>query len=436
MHCPICEGSKFKNVDRYRTKPNGMEMCEGCGFVTYPNKHKNLDQVLEYYRNDYRGGAPQVNNVYSGQNKLHYHASFLEDLIKEWVNDGKTNPVISDVGAAYGMFLNWWSTLNDNGKPLFPDADLNGVELTKTYRRVAYHEFGLNLQEQFDESKKYDLITSYKVLEHMFDPHVELERYKKALKPGGKLYLGIPVWFEKMHNFGVGGWDIEYYYHPDHVNVWGKPHIEHLIRKAGFKILKENHWTYDSVYMLEVGEETERQAIPLPTADKIESLLDRIQKADDALQKKEYAHAVGLWPRFPVARRAVYEHARAELHKEGYDKIKEKVVDPWVKMENGLCSDALSFAGDIATRYDKFEDGCQAFEQLLKVVPQHQAGFQGLANLHRMQVKNAPSEEKKNEMIAKSLAYTQALRNCNVGAFAQATTWCYNDMANLPMPGE
>jgi SAM-dependent methyltransferase len=444
MNCPICEGSKWKNVDRYRTKPQDMEMCESCGMVSYPKRHKNPEQVREYYRNDYRGGAPQVNNLFTGTNKLHYHADFLGDQIQEWSTEGKKDPVISDVGGAYGMFLNWWSTLKnpETGEQLFPDADLNGVELTKSYRRVAYHEYGLDLKEDFDESKKYDLITSYKVLEHQFDPQVELERYKKCLKPGGRLYLGIPVWFEKLHNFGGAGWDLEYYYHPDHVNVWGKPHIEHLIRKSGFKIIKENHWTYDSVYMLEVGEETDRPAMELPTAEKVESILARIQQADEALAKKDYKRAVQLWPRFPVARRAIYEYARADLHKEGktpegaYKLIKDKVVDPWVKMENGLCADAVAFAGDIACRYDKFEDGCEAFQKLLQIRPGCQEGYSGLANLHRAAVKKAPTEEKRVELISKALQITQLLKNTNMSAFAQGVTWCYNDMANLPMPGE
>jgi len=436
MNCPICNGIKWQNVDRYRIKPSGMELCQGCGFVGYPTKYKDKAAVLEYYRKDYRGGSPQIANLYSGQNKLHYHADFLQDLIGEWAKEGKKDPVISDVGGAYGLFLQWWKNgpRAQDGAPLFPDADLNGVELTLSYRRVAHHEFGLNLKEDFDESKQYDLITSYKVLEHMYDPQIELQRYKKALKPGGKFYLAVPTWFGKLSNFGVGGWDIEYYYHPDHCNVWTRPHFEKLIRDAGFKIVKENHWTYDSAYMLEVGEET-REALPVPNAHDVLKMLQAVQQADLALTKKDFVAATKIWPHFPVARRAVYEHSRAEMHKKGWAAIDAEHIQPWLTLDD-KCGDGLLFAADVAARYDKFEECAGYLKRLLEVRPNCQEGFMGMANLNRTMAKKAKSEEDRAQHIAKALEFTRMLKGANVASFAQATTWAYNDMAHLPMPGE
>jgi 2-polyprenyl-3-methyl-5-hydroxy-6-metoxy-1,4-benzoquinol methylase len=174
MTCIICEGNNWENIDHLKLKKVGMHMCKGCGFVSYPDKYKSEEEIKEHYRKSYRP-APQVGNLFTGERKLQYHSMFLEGLLSSWKERGITSPDVCEIGSAYGMFLNWF-------KSQVPDAKISGTELTESYRRVAFHEYGIELEEDFDNSKKYDMIVSYHVLEHQIAADKKLKEYAENIK--------------------------------------------------------------------------------------------------------------------------------------------------------------------------------------------------------------------------------------------------------------
>lgn len=436
MKCPCCktEKPKWQNVDQFRIKPHGMSLCTNCGFVTYPEKYKKKEDVIEYYRHDYRP-PPQVTNLFTGQNKLHYHSHFLSDLIAKWMQSGKQDPCIFDVGAAFGMFLEFWRRMqrNDTHEILFPNADLNGSELTLSFRRVAYHEYGLKLLEDFDDSKQYDLITSYKVLEHMFAPDRELERYRKAIKEDGYLYISVPTWFNRMHNFGSSGWDIEYYYHPDHVNIWSRPLFEKLLIDHGFDIIKKNYATYDATYLCIPHSDSQiEQTIP-PTPKEVVSNLNRIFLANEALQNKNFEAAINLWPDFPVAQRARYEYSRQVFHELGYKAIMDQVCTPWLSIDPE-CYDALLFAGDISMRYDEFQKAIDFFDKALSVKPGDAQSMHLIASSLRALANKFPVRSADYHAQARDVMLK--CKSMNQSAFGESVTWSYADAAAIPMPHE
>ena len=193
MRCPACNGTEWKNVDQYRVKPEGMSACQNCFFVSYPKKYKTEEEIKEYYRKEYRQ-PPTAANLFSGERKLYYHEVILKPLIEEWKAQGLTKPVVGEVGSAIGMFLNWM-------KIKMPEAEIHGTELTTSFRRVAFHEFGIQLNEEFDFTRRYDLVVSYHVLEHQLDPDIMLARYAHTLSERGVMYLSTPVWFREATNF-------------------------------------------------------------------------------------------------------------------------------------------------------------------------------------------------------------------------------------------
>jgi SAM-dependent methyltransferase len=241
MRCPVCETNKWTNVDHLRIAAKGMHICDNCGFVSYPKAYKTEDEIKAHYETNYRQ-CPSVQNAFTGQKKLHIHSAFLTPLLKEWKDKGFKDPVIGEVGAAYGMFLNWI-------RGHFPEADISGTEYTRSYRRNAWWEYGIKLDVDFDLTKKYDLITSFKVAEHQLDIDLRLREYAQALKPEGFLYISVPLWFHRMTNFGAEGFDLEYYYDKNHINVWTRDHFEYLLSKAGLEIIRTDEWLYDSTYL-------------------------------------------------------------------------------------------------------------------------------------------------------------------------------------------
>lgn len=433
MRCLVCEKSSWENVDRFRLKKSGMSICKACGFISYPDKYKKKEEIIDYYRAQYRA-APTVENLYSGQRKLHYHHEFLyPTVIDKWKKSVKTDPVIFDVGAAYGLALAWFKSMKEDGKLLFPNADLNGSELTLSFKRNAYHEFGFNLIDDFDDSKKYDLIISYKSAEHILDFDLELLRYKSALKDDGYLYISIPTWFHRLNNFGMGGFSLEYYYSPDHINTWTVEHFLHILKRVGFKILNENRSYYDTTYLCQVGEF--QGDVHLPGYAKIMGYLERVQIADEACQKKDFPKALQAWPNFPIVRRAMYEYHRKDWHAKGIDETMKGVVDPWVELDPDSF-EAFALGGDLLMRYERYNDALKYLKEALNRRPKCDAILSAIANCYRSLAAKAPSITKKEEFTKEARTLMRFIKENHLCAFAQATTWVYNDNALIPTPYE
>lgn len=428
MRCLVCDKNDWENVDRFRLKQEGMSLCKFCGFVSYPAKWQEKEKVLEFYRKQYRA-APTVDNLYQGQRKLNYHAEFLNaPVIDVWKQAKKEDPVICDIGAAYGLVLGWF-------KKLFPKADLNGTELTLSYRRNAYHEFGVELTEDFDESKTYDFISSYKVAEHMLDVDLELKRYRFALKPDGFLYISVPTWFNRLHNFGATGFSIEYYYAPAHVNVWTREHFEALLKKVGFKIILENHAYYDDTYLCIPCEPEAVKFESLPSPDKIKEWMEKIKIADECCQKKNFQAAIDYWPNFPVARRALYEYHRKELHDSGIEEIIAKIVKPWIELDPDS-NEAWTLGADLYMRYGQYEKGLRYLKEALTRKPKCEAILTAIGNCYRELAKRCNDADQSVRYTIDARNIMRFLKDSNLSAFGTGTTWIYNDNANIPMPCE
>ncbi len=429
MRCIVCDKNEWENVDQYRNKKQGMSLCKGCGMVSYPAKWQEKAKVLDFYRKQYRK-APTVENLYQGQRKINYHQAFLaEPVLDVWKKEGKTAPVIFEVGAAYGLVLAWF-------KHIFPEAQVHGSELTTTYKRNAWHEFQVKLDDDFDDSKQYDLIMSYKVAEHMLDADIELARYRKALKSDGFLYISVPTWFDRMHNFGVGGFNIEYYYAPEHVNVWSRYHFEAILKKTGFKVVKVNRSYYDDTYLCVPAEaSTEPTEVKLPKVEQVKDWLRRIKLADEATQRKSFDEAVEYWPNFPAARRALYEYKRADWHKMGVDEAIKVIVEPWIQIDRDS-HEAYQLGADLLMRYGRYQDALSYLNQALELRPNDSATLGAMANCHRILAKKSLKAAEQVKHIHEARGIMGVVKDNSMSDFGSAVTQIYADNAALPTPWE
>lgn len=431
MQCPICRDSNatWKNVDAFRMKEEGMCMCDGCGFVSYPDKYKTKAEIIDYYKKEYRQ-PPNVGNIYSGERKIQYHAHFLNDLFEKWRNDKRTGIQVADIGSAFGLFLNWV-------RHQLPGSQVEGVELTTSFVRNAWHLFQVKTIPEFDTTKKYDLISSYKSLEHILDPDIELKSYIDALKDDGYLYLGVPIWFEQMKNFGAGGFDIEYYYSTNHINAWTRKHVEGLIRVCGGEVVKQNHTFYDSVYLVKRNVElvtTDRSSLKEDPATILERL-KKIQEANEHFQLGAYDKAIETWPNFPSAWFNHYEHNRKKYHGLGF----EGIYNDFCKKSLEACqqdADLHYFTADICARYDQYEKAIEHLNIANKLRPNMPNVFALLHNCFASMAKSAADEESKTKFFEQARQCAKILGEVSTESKAEAMTWMMYDNAQIPTPFE
>ena len=430
MQCPICRSadSKWKNVDTFRAKPEGMAMCEHCGFISYPERYKSKAEIFEYYKKEYRA-APTINNIYTGERKIQYHGHFLGDLFNEWKKQKRKDIVVVDIGSAFGMFLNWV-------KHQLPNAEVLGVELTTSFVRNAWHLFQIKSTPELDTSRRYDVIASYKSLEHILDPDIELKSYIDSLKEDGVLYVSVPIWFETMRNFGVHGFDLETYYSPNHINTWTRKHFEGLIKIAGGEIIKENRTMYETAYLIKRGlaAETDRN-ICLDDPAAVMENLRKIFEAGQAFQTGDFGKVLETWPNCPTAWQNYYEMNRKMFHELGF----EHIYNEYCQKALAACgedADIHFMVGDLCARYDHYEKAIEHLNTSNRLRPNMPNVFGLLHNCFRALSKIAKDEETKVKFYKQARQAAKILGDISSQNKGEAMTWLMYDNAQIPTPFE
>lgn len=433
MRCVICDSTdKWNNVDQFRIAPAGMCMCGTCGFITYPDRHASEEDIKSYYKLDYRP-APNVNNAYTGQRKLNIHSAFLTDLFKSWKEDGREEIVVSEIGAAYGMFLNWIRTV-------FPKAELSGTEYALAYRRNAYHEYGIRLDVDFDRTKKYDLISSFKVAEHQMDVDLRMREYVECLKDDGVMYVSVPTWLGRMTNFGKEGFDLEYYYHKDHINVWTEKLWETLLAKVGLEVIKKDKWMYDETYLCVRNDALMEMPRAYEEPNDILQRLKAIKTAALLAMDNRFDEAVNAYPDFPNAWVNRYEKHRALGHKHGqemepFDFAWKNYVAP--ALRNCQYSiDVNRLATDVYMRYDRFEAAIELINKMLEVRPNNAAFILAMSHCLRQLGLKTKDAKLKHKMLAEARDCCRYLQDTDLQSKPEAVNWIYQDNALLPTPFE
>lgn len=97
---------------------------------------------------------------------------------------------VLDVGTGSGSFL---SEVKRN----FPDMELSGIEYDVRLVAETNAKLGLPVCQQgnaetFDLNAQFDLITSFQVIEHLYNPNAFIANCRKHLKPNGVLLITTP----------------------------------------------------------------------------------------------------------------------------------------------------------------------------------------------------------------------------------------------------
>lgn len=352
MRCINCDENKWENVDGYRYGEAGMCICKECGFVSYPSSYKSEEEIKSFYNGNYRP-APTSGNFVTSKAKVQYHHAFLNEYLEQWRS--KKDFTACDIGAAIGLYLGWL-------KHEVPNAKIYGTEWDDNFKAIASLEYGIELTNDVDTSVKYDLISLYKVAEHVQDFDEELLKYRDLLKEDGLLYISAPVWFDIFYNYGKCDNDLRYYYSPEHINVWSRKIFKSIIGKCGFEIIKENTNTYDDTYLLK---KCEFKPIEKENPEEIKKIMLAIKQSFEAFTQNKMDECLKLYPKQPTAWRRFYEVKRKEFEEMGIVKIEE-----WLKTVEAIlpdCAEILDMHADILRRYGRYDEAIKYYKMCLSI---------------------------------------------------------------------
>lgn len=232
--CPLCGENKFQTIhesDRYDLKINTVK-CLECELVQINPLPKSSYIDKFYSTNRYRGlyiGSlwAKTNQYDKAQMKAKANFNFFKKYIigsgTKITNDYK----ILDFGSAVGGFLS-------EVKQEYPQIKIYGVEPGTHISQVTKN----NLDGIFDDlakipgDLKFDCITSWHVIEHVWDPTQTLKKLKSHLKENGKLIIEIP---ELQRYEGIKNFHLAHLFHFDQKTM------SKILEKSGFKLKYLGH---------------------------------------------------------------------------------------------------------------------------------------------------------------------------------------------------
>lgn len=243
IKCVCCDSIDLKKVKIFKkppkTEPNYniknyfriILKCNECGnFQNISNINmkkiyeKNYSQI-SYGKNLW----DKLLKVYNLKKKSdNYHrVNRIIDRYKKFNNS--KNFCILDVGTGFGLFLYVLKKRNKNWKLQAVEPDQNNINFIKKELKIKATK---GFIEEIFTSKKFNLITLNKVLEHTKKPLEVFKRLKKSLKRNGEMYIEVP----DGETASKQGYDREEFF-IDHHYIFSKKSFKYLLDKSGFKIM-------------------------------------------------------------------------------------------------------------------------------------------------------------------------------------------------------
>jgi len=245
--CPICSHGDFaehiKCVDHNVSKDEfKIDYCLGCGFK-FTNPRPSEESIHKYYQSkDYISHTSSKKGLF---NKIYHvvrnYQFYKKKKLISRINN-KENISLLDIGCGTGDFIAYCKENN---------WSCGGVETDEKARDFATKinncNVYINIDEALKEGRKYDFITMWHVLEHVYDLSNYMDKIKRLLKDGGVLILGLP----NCNSYDAEKFKSSWFAYdlPIHVSHFNKKDIVKLIKKHKFKSVFTKPLIFDAYYI-------------------------------------------------------------------------------------------------------------------------------------------------------------------------------------------
>ena len=240
--------NKYLKVKDYSVSGEEFELIENpeYGFLeTTPQP--TLDKLPGYYQSeDYISHTDSKRNAFEKLYHLVRSISLKKKLklINSFSSEAKQ---LLDVGCGTGDFL---QTAQQNGwlvSGIEPNEEARGIANSKTNKSVFDTE-----QLQKFESKQFDVITLWHVLEHLPNLEDHIKSFKTLLKDNGTLLIAVPNYksFDAKHYKEFwAAFDV-----PRHLWHFNQDSISKLVSKQKMDVVKTKPMLFDAFYVSMLSE--------------------------------------------------------------------------------------------------------------------------------------------------------------------------------------
>lgn len=226
--CRLCQGPIGRHDSR-----GGLEClkCESLVVEEVPSM-ETLSDFYADFNSRYTGGGSS-----GGKNQIRYAQRYLQ-LIHKHSRKGK----LLDMGCA--------------NNPLPNVANSAGFEVTAMdYSRpdqldpgVLFAHGHLNSPELLQSDEKFDVVTSWAVIEHVADPDLAFAIFARLLKKGGQLHLTTPEYGTSLTQSSAG--KTKWFYPPEHLHLISPKAMQIIANRHGLELVEWRHFEISSLRWL------------------------------------------------------------------------------------------------------------------------------------------------------------------------------------------
>jgi 2-polyprenyl-3-methyl-5-hydroxy-6-metoxy-1,4-benzoquinol methylase len=224
MNCYLCHSDKYsirpgnvrdnKNID--------VLECDNCGLVYL----SSLDHIKQ---NHYENSGMHDDEALD-INKWLKETKIDDERRYQFVKKKITNKTMLDFGCGVGGFL---------GKAKKSAKEVSGVELEKALQ-LSFKKRKLNVFENLsvvqNNSKQYDVITAFHVVEHLQSPKDILKELSQLLTEGGEMIVEVPNSDDALLTLYENETFQNSTYWSQHIFLFNAKTMTELIKQAGLKL--------------------------------------------------------------------------------------------------------------------------------------------------------------------------------------------------------
>lgn len=226
--CPACGSKKLKSA--FEKEGFVYVECTECDTL-FNNPRPDSEGLGKFY-----GESPSttywVNEFFMPMAEIRRdkifkpRAKYIAEKFPELVN-GR----IADIGAGFGLFM-------EELRKLWPCSQISAIEPSVDMAKII-REKGFDVIQKMVEDVSvmeggFDLLTSFELFEHLYDPGLFLKKAYNLLRPGGYLYIttlngwgfDIQLFWEKSKSISP----------PHHLNFFNPESARIILEKYDFEI--------------------------------------------------------------------------------------------------------------------------------------------------------------------------------------------------------
>jgi 2-polyprenyl-3-methyl-5-hydroxy-6-metoxy-1,4-benzoquinol methylase/polysaccharide pyruvyl transferase WcaK-like protein len=235
--CPLCSSTNhdlLHNKGRHNKEVFNY-ICSGCGFIFILPRpsHQKLESLYQenaFSKDERRLSSPDDQKFKQCEHIARSRIEILARTLADYLPLNSTQKSVLDVGCGTGSFLRFMKAYGWKVLGLEPDA---------VYTKAAKERYNIEIQNEFvekiDSNQKFDLITSFHVIEHVDSPSSFLNSIHELLNNDGYIFIECPSidhWYGDTIDFFF--WDV-------HINTFTQKTLLAFLAKAGFQLI-ESGW--------------------------------------------------------------------------------------------------------------------------------------------------------------------------------------------------